>query len=64
MALVNYLKDITDENIGFLVSKSTLRDYFINVVPILTGKNALEYNEAGMFLNVCATGDTPLTFTS
>jgi len=51
MALVNYLKDITDENIGFLVSKSTLRDYFINVVPILTGKNALEYNENIGFLN-------------
>ena len=65
MALVNYLKDITDENIGFLVSKSTLRDYFINVVPILTGKNALEYNENIGFLstvNLLVTDNTNTVF--
>jgi len=51
MALVNYLKDIPDENIGFLVSNSNLRDYFVNVVPILTGKNTIEYTENIGFLS-------------
>ncbi len=49
MALVKYIRDnISDSNIGFIND----RDYFINIVPILTGKNTVMINENMGYNNV------------
>ena len=49
MALVKYIRDnIPDSNIGFIND----RDYFVNVVPILTGKNTTMINENMLYDNI------------
>jgi hypothetical protein len=49
MALVKYIRDnIPDTNIGFIND----RDYFVNIVPILTGKNTVMINENMVYDNV------------
>ena len=47
MDFVNNIYNLNQGQIGFITDNSSLKDYLLNAIPVMTGREMIEYVEGG-----------------